>query len=147
MTLSDRELNKLIINQVSKELASDIEVPDIDKQWQKIKQQIMNDKTTPIVKKPLLNRMSIGVAAAILLSIGSLSFLYPTNANAAGGKIAEFFNYIVGNTTQNKTQTYKQGNDPDVPQAQNIGANKETEVTLDQAQASIPFKLATPREL
>lgn len=147
MDLTESELDRLIESHLAKDLDANIVVPDIDKQWQKIKQQILSDKTTPIIKKPLLNRRRIVAAAAIILSCGSLNFFYPTNANAVGGKIAGFFNYIVGKTTQNRTQTYKQGNDPDMPQAQNVGANKETEVTLDQAQASIPFKLATPSYL
>jgi len=49
------------------------------------------------------------VAAIILISVGSINFLYPNDANALGGKFAEFFNYIVGKTTQNKTETFKQG--------------------------------------
>lgn len=87
------------------------------------------------------------MAATILISVGSLNFLYPNNANAVGGKIAEFFNYMVGKTTGNITETYKQGNGPGMPKVQDLGSNIEREVTLDQAKASIPFKLATPSYL
>lgn len=147
MAVTEKELDQIIANQISNELASNIEVPDIDKQWQKIKQQILDGNATPIIKKPLLTNRRIVVAATILLSIGSLNFLFPTNANAVGGKIAEFFNYIVGKTTQNKTETYKQSNEPGMPNVQNLGTNTEKEVTLDQAQTSIPFKLASPSYL
>ncbi len=147
MALSEKELDRLIESQLSKELDINIEVPDINSQWQRIKQQILEETNSPAIKKPVSKQKRIVVAATILLSIGSLNFLYPHNANALGGKIGEFFNYIVGKTTQNKTETYKQGNEPGIPKVQDIGDNIEKEVSLDSAQTSIPFKLATPSYL
>ncbi|SHJ19013.1 DUF4367 domain-containing protein [Desulfosporosinus lacus] len=147
MALSEKELERIIESQLSKELNADIEVPNIDDQWQKIKQHILETESIPTKQKVFLNRKRIVVAAAILISIGSINFLYPHNANALGGKIGEFFDYIVGKTTVNKIETYKPGNDPDMPKIQNLGTNVEKEVTLEQAQTSIPFKLATPSYL
>ncbi|MDR3585037.1 MAG: DUF4367 domain-containing protein [Desulfosporosinus sp.] len=147
MTLTEKDLDQIIYNQLSKELASNIEVPDIDNQWQKIKNRIIEEANIPKIRKPVLTQKRLALAATILISIGSINFLYPNNANAFGGKIAEFFNYIVGKTTQNKTETYKQANVPDMPKIQDLGSNIEKEVTLDQAQTSIPFKLAIPKYL
>lgn len=147
MVLSENELEQIIKDQLIKELDSNIEVPDIDAQWQKIKNRIIEENKAPIKQKPFFTRKRFAFAAAILISIGSLNFLYPNNANAFGSKIAEFFNYIVGKTTQNKTETYKQANDADIPKVQDLGTNIEKEVTLDQAQTSIPFKLAIPSYL
>jgi len=147
MALSEKELDRLIETQLLNELDANIEVPNINNQWQKIKQQILEETDSPSIKKPFSNQKKIVVAATILLSIGSLNFLYPNNANALGGKIGEFFNYIVGKTTQNKTETFKQINDTSIPKVQDIGDISEKEVTLAQAQTSIPFILATPSYL
>lgn len=147
MPLSEKELDQIIIDQLSKEMASNIEVPDIDDQWQKIKKRIIEENIVPARQKKVFNRKGLAFAAAILLTIGSVTFLYPNNANAFGGKIAEFFNYIVGKTTHNKTETYKQPNDFSIPKVQNLGNNIEKEVTMDQAQSLIPFKLAIPSYL
>jgi len=147
MALSEDELERIIKSHLSKELDTNIEVPDIDSQWKKIKQQILETQAIPVTKKPLFNRKITIVAATILISIASLNFLYPNNANALGGKIGEFFNYIVGKTTQNKTETYRQAEDPGALKDQEIGDIYEKEVTLEQAQSSIPFKLATPSYL
>jgi len=147
MTFTEKELEQIIVSHLSKELATNIEVPDIDNQWQKIKQRIKEENNIPIITKTVLNRKRLAIAATILISIGSLNFLYPTKANAFGGKIAEFFNYAVGRTTQNKTETYKQANGPAVPKVIDLGNIIEKEVTLNQAQDSIPFKLAIPNYL
>jgi hypothetical protein len=148
MALSEKELEQIITGHLSQELTSNIDVPDIEAQWQKIKQSILNDNEIP---KKLKNHQTrnkvIFSAAAILLSIGALNFLAPNNVNAFGGKITEFFNHIVGKTTQDKTETYRQPNDPSPPKVQNLGVNIEKEVTLEQAQTSIPYKLATPSYL
>ena len=148
MALSEKELDRLIESQLSKELDANIEVPNINDQWLKIKQQILDEKrNNSSIEKPFSNQKRIVVAATILLSIGSINFLYPNNASALGGKIGEFFNYIVGKTTQNKTETYKQGSAPSIPKVQDIGDDIEKEVSLDSAQTSVPFKLATPSYL
>lgn len=147
MALSEKELERIIESHLSKELNANIEVPDINNQWPKIEKQILEEDNIPVIKNPFLTQKRIVMAATVLISIGSLNFLYPNNANALGGKIGEFFNYIVGETTQNKTETYKQANDPGMPKVQNLGSNIEKEVTPDQAKASIPFQLATPTYL
>lgn len=146
MALSEKELDQLIKRQLSNNLDANIEVPDIEDQWQKIKGKILEDN--PVTKKASPNRVRyVVVAAVILISIGSFNFLYPNNANAVGGKIAEFFDYITGKTTQNKIESYKSGIDPGVPTVQDIGPIVDEEVTLAKAQASIPFKLAIPSYL
>lgn len=147
MPLSEKEFERTIESYLSKELDVNIEVPDINNKWQKIKKQILEEDNVPATKNPFLNQNRIVVAATILISVGSLNFLYPNDANALGGKIAQYFNYMVGKTTQNITETYKQGNDKGKPKVQDLGSIIEKEVTLDQAQASIPFKLATPSYL
>ncbi|WP_088186744.1 DUF4367 domain-containing protein [Desulfosporosinus sp. FKA] len=148
MALSEKEIDQLITDQMSKELTSSIEVPDVDCQWQKIKQRIIdNDEIPKQYKNHQTRKRVLITAAAIVISVVSLNFLYPSNANALGGKIAEFFNYIVGKTTQDKTETYSQPTDLGKPKLQDLSENTEKEVTLEQAQASIPFKLATPSYL
>ena len=147
MALSEKELERLIESDLSKELEANIEVPDINNQWQKIKKQLLIEENSPAVKTPLSKQKRIVVAATILLSVGSLNFLYPNNANALGGKIAEFFSYMVGKTTGNITQTYKQDNSGGVPNVVEVGTIIQKETTLDQAQASISFKLITPSYL
>ncbi|KGK91166.1 hypothetical protein DP73_04825 [Desulfosporosinus sp. HMP52] len=147
MALSEKELERLIKSHLSKELDVAIEVPNIDDQWQKIKKQILETESISTTEKPFSNRKRIIVAATILISIGSINFLYPHNANALGGKIGEFFAYIVGKTTKNQTETYKQSKDPEIPKIQNLGSNIEKEVSLNQAQAEVPFKLAIPNYL
>lgn len=147
MALSEKELERIIKSHVSKELDAAIEVPNIDDQWQKIKQQILETESIPTREKPFSKRKRIIAAATILISIGSINFLYPHNANALGGKISEFFAYIVGKTTKNQTETYKQSKDPEIPKIQNLGSNIEKEVSLNQAQAEVPFKLAIPNYL
>lgn len=150
MSLSEKELDQMIKNQVANELASNIEVPNIDDQWQKIKNRITeNDSSTKEI--PFTIRKRLVFAAAIVISIGSMTFLNPNNATAVGGRIYEFFNAIVGKTTQNKIESYRQANNPGVPNGvpvvEEIAENIEKEVTLDIAQATVPFKLATPRYL
>ncbi|SDI42884.1 DUF4367 domain-containing protein [Desulfosporosinus hippei] len=147
MALSEKELERIIKGHLSKELDEAIEVPNIDDQWQKIKQQILDSESIPTTEKPFSKQKRIVVAATILISIGSINFLYPHNANALGGKISEFFNYIVGKTTHNKIMTYKQDNQPGTPKVQDIGDITEKEATLEEARASVPFKLATPSYL
>lgn len=144
MTLSEKELDQIIMVQLAKELASDIEVPDIDAQWRKIRQHIIDDNKIPIKPKVFMTRKKLAFVASIVISIGSLNFLYPNNADAFGEHIVTFFNHIVGKTTQNKTETYQLGNRSGEPKVQDLGDNFEKEVTLDQAQTLIPFKLATP---
>jgi len=147
MAVSEKELERIIESDLSKELDANIEVPDINNQWQKIRKQLLEENDIAAITNQFLKQRKIVVAATILISVGSLNFLYPNNANAVGGKIAEFFNYMVGKTTQNRTETYKQANAPSMPKVQDLGSTTEREVTLDQAQASIPFKLATPNYL
>ncbi|MGC7869995.1 DUF4367 domain-containing protein [Desulfosporosinus sp. SYSU MS00001] len=147
MALSEEELEQLIVSQLSKELTSDIDIPDIEEQWQNIKQKIVVDnKITHKGNTRLTRKRVVFAAAAILLSIASLNFL-SYNANAFGNKIAEYYNHIVGKTTQDKTETFRQPNDPAPPKVQNLSANEEKEVTLEQAQSSVPFKLVIPNYL
>lgn len=145
MALSEKELERIIESHLTEELDANIEVPDVNNQWQKIKDQILKDNQP--IRKTHSNLKRIIVAATVLIIIGSINFLYPNNANAVGGKIAKFFNYIVGKTTQNKTEIYKQPNDSGIPKVQNLGSNTEKEITLDQAQTTVPFKLVTPSYL
>jgi len=147
VALSENELDVIIKNSLSKKLDATIEVPDIDSQWNKIKQQIVKTEGIPTKQKKFLSQKRVVVAATIVITIGSITFLYPNNANALGGKIGEFIDYIVGKTTQNKVETYKQVDDPDMPKIQNLGTNIEEEVTIEQAQSLIPFKLAIPSYL
>lgn len=58
--------------------------------------------------------------------------------------LAQFFDYITGKTTRNITETYNLANDGGIPKTVDIGSITEKEVTLEQARASISYKLATP---
>lgn len=147
MALSEKELEKIIKSHLSEELDATVQVPDIDNQWQTIKQRILETESIPTTQKIFLKMKKIVVAAIILISIGSITLLIPNDANALGGKIEAFFNYIVGKTTKNEIENYKQATDDGVPKVEEIGDNIEKEVTLDLAQSTVPFKLAIPRYL
>lgn len=142
MAFPDSELDNLIKDQISKEI-SNIKVPDFNDQWTKIKEQIEADISIPPKRASFLNKKLILVAAMILISL-FLTFLTPKNANAFGGRIIEFLNYIVGKTTNNETEIYKQTGSPTEPVVTDLGANSEKEVTLEQAKASVPYKLVIP---
>ncbi|SHI14218.1 DUF4367 domain-containing protein [Desulfosporosinus lacus] len=147
MALSEIELNRTIKDHFSKELAETIEVPNIDNQWEKIKQQILETETIPPTQRSILKQKRIVLAITILLSIGSVPFLRPNNANAFGGTIAKFFNYMVGKTTNNITETYQQGDESGIPKVQDLGDITEKEVSLDEVHNMIPFMLAAPSYL
>ena len=51
MAISEKELERIIGSQFSKEFDANIEVPDINNQWQKIKEQIMKEKLLSIKPK------------------------------------------------------------------------------------------------
>jgi len=151
MAISEKELERIIGSHLSRELDANIEVPDINNQWQNIKKQLLEVDNPSVIKNPFLKHKRTIVAATIILSVGSLNFIYPNNTNALGGKIAEFFTYMVGKTTRNITTTYSgggtQGGNQDIPTAVNLGHIIQKEVTLDQAQASVDYKLAIPSYL
>lgn len=54
---------------------------------------------------------------------------------------------MVGKTSGNITKTYKQSNNGSIPKVVDVGPIIQKEVTLDQAQASISFKLVIPSYL
>jgi|GEM_PF-2137094 len=147
MALSEIELNRAIKDYLSKELDKNIEVPDIDNQWEKIKQQILKTETIPTTQKSIFKQNRVALVITILLSISTITFLHPNNANAFGGKIAKIFNYIIGKTSNNVTETYQQVDDPGIPKVQDLGEIIEKEVSLDEVHNMISFKLATPSYL
>ncbi len=59
MAFAEKELDQIIINHLSKELASNIEVPDIDGQWQKIKKQIIEEDDISKIQKRVLDQKGI----------------------------------------------------------------------------------------
>lgn len=52
MALSEKELERIIESDLSKELDANIEVPDINNQWQKIKKQLLEENDVAAIKKP-----------------------------------------------------------------------------------------------
>lgn len=145
MAFSDQELDNLIKAEISKEL-SNIRVPDFNEQWSKIKEEIQTDDKPISPKRTKINRRLAIVASMLFISL-SLAFLTPKDANAFGEKIIEFFNIIVGKTTNNKTEIYKQTGSPAEPVVTDLGTNNEKEVTLEQAQGTISYNLVKPNYL
>jgi len=147
VSLSERELDEIIIIHLSKELASEIEIPNIDDQWQKIKNRINVEDDILKIPKTVINRKRITMVATVLILVSSINFLYPHNADAVGKSIAKFFSYVVGKTTRNMTETYHQVDEPPMPKIQDLGDLVDEEVTLDQAKTATHFKLAIPSYL
>jgi len=146
MALSDKELDKLIHDQIKSEL-NEFETPDIDEQWNKVRNALMEESTPKNPSQKVNNLKRLTWVAALLIIVGAFSFINPGNANAFGEKIIEFYNFMVGKTTNNKTETYKRPGSPNEPAVTDLGTNSEKEVTLEQAQSSIPYTLATPNYL
>ena len=121
MVFDEKQLDRIIRNQLSIELASSIEVPNIDAQWEQIRKRIIEDNI-PRTQKTVSNRKRLAIAAAILISIGSLNYLYLNNANADGGKVASFLNNIVQKATHTGTGA---GSNNQTNTQPNTGANPQ----------------------
>lgn len=147
MPISDKELDELIKEKITLELTSQIELPNVDEQWEKVKNQLEKENLIYQKKHSNMVRKRVAWVAAIFLIAGSINLVKPTISNAFGEKIVGFFNYIVSQTTQNKTEIYKQPNETGVPQVKNLGAAISKEVTLSEAKTMVPFKLAEPSYL
>ncbi|MEA4901653.1 DUF4367 domain-containing protein [Desulfitobacterium sp.] len=147
MPIPKNELDELIKEKITLELKSQIELPNVDEQWEKIEDELGKENIIYQRKYSNIFRKRIAWVAVIFLIAGSISLIKPTISNAFGEKIVGFFNYIVGQTTQNKTEIYKQPDETGVPQVKNLGSAISKEVTLSQAKTIVPFKLAEPSYL
>ena len=139
MAIYNEPIENVIRDQIEKE-ASNINVPSFESQWERIKNGLQEDTH----KEKHLNIKRIAWVAIFIIAVGFFSLNQAKDANAFGVKIFSFFNHIVGKTTVNKTDTYKNPSTEDVPTVQELGPNSDKEVTLQEAQAAIPSKLAVP---
>ncbi|MEA4900877.1 DUF4367 domain-containing protein [Desulfitobacterium sp.] len=140
MVIYDEPIENVIRDQIEKE-ASNINVPSFESQWEKIKNELQEDTH----KEKHLNIKWIACAAIFITAVGFFSLNQAKDVNAFGVKIFSFFNHMVGKTTVNKTDTYRNpSSSQGVPAVQDLGSNSDKEVTLQEAQAAIPSKLAVP---
>lgn len=148
MTLSERELDEIIGEKVLEEL-NNIEVPNIDEQWTKFQRQLQSEETMSIKEFPhnIRSYKKFAWAAVFIIMIGSAVIYKPTYTEAFGGKLIELYNYIVGKTSNNQTESYQHTPSSDMPIVQDHGANAEKEVTREEAQSIISYKLAIPNYL
>lgn len=146
MALSDEELDQLIHGHIKSEL-NEIKLPNIDEQWDKVRNVLLEESISKIPSKKLFTLKRLTWVAALLIIAGAFSFIHPSNANAFGERIVEFFNYVVGKTTQNKTESYKQPGEPKLSLVENMGGNIEKEINLEEAEKIVSNKLAQPKYL
>lgn len=146
MALSEHELEELIIEAASKELNS-IKVPNIDEQWTKFQEhlQLENNMTPKIVHHKISYKKMTW--AAVILIISSTIAFKPISTVAFGEQFIELYNFIVGKTTKNQTESYQRTPSSDMPMVQDLGTNEEKELTLEEAKSTIPYKLAIPNYL
>ena len=136
MAFEEIELDQIIKNQLSIELASSIEVPDINVQWEKIKAGIIAQDTIQSSRKTFLTRKRLAIAVTILISIASLNYLALNNAEAKGGKAAGFIDTIVEKATQkihgsgSKTESKNTAN-PGTGIGSGSGSDTDTQTQTD----------------
>ncbi|WP_434511822.1 DUF4367 domain-containing protein [Desulfitobacterium sp. AusDCA] len=147
MALSEHELEELMIEATSKELKS-IKVPNIDEQWTKFQKnlQLENNMTLKIVHHNI-NYKKMTWAAVILIIISSIVAFKPISTVAFGEQFIKLYNFIVGKTTKNQTESYQRTPSSDMPMVQDLGTNEEKELTFEEAKSTTPYKLAIPNYL
>lgn len=140
MSKEDIELDLMIKYYITKELEA-IEVPPVDEAWEKFKARY---------EKELRPRNSIkkvvSIAAAIILSLSVIA--YPLKATALGEWIVKTARFKTGKTTENITTSYTRGQtEPAVPTVVNLPIEDKKELTMEEAQREVPFKIAEPTYL
>lgn len=84
----------------------------------------------------------------IVIITSFLTLFSPVQANAFGERILQMLTHIVGKTTQNKTQTISNnGSGTNTPMVKDLGNNVDKEISLEEAQKSVYFKIAEPKYL
>lgn len=143
MSINDKELDMYIKERITHELQQ-IPVPSVDEEWLKFKSRVSNEKKSHRITPKLL----VAAVAVIIFISGSFTLFRPVNANAFGERILQMFNHIVGKTTQNKTQTISNnGSGTNTPMVKDLGNNVDKEISLEEAQKSVYFKIAEPKYL
>lgn len=144
MPLRESDLDLLIKHRIKQEV-EEIEVPPVDEQWQKF-----NARYAQTAKRPIW-RSRVTWAALILITVASLITAKPEQATAFGDRIIKTLKLIVGKTTQNKTTAETRQSAPVKPAVPQVGEAKvidnEQELSLDQAQKLVNFKIAQPTYL
>lgn len=144
MSPNNEEFDMHIKEHITMELHK-IPVPSIDEEWDKFKELLARRKNKPWFRT---SEFLIAAVAIILIITGSLTLIWPTQANAFGERILQIINHIVGKTTQNKTQTITNNSfGTNTPMVQNLGDHVDKEITLEEAQKSVSFKIAEPKYL
>ncbi|WP_425803732.1 DUF4367 domain-containing protein [Desulfitobacterium sp. Sab5] len=148
MALSEPELEEYISQEVAKEL-NNIDVPNIDEQWTKFKKQLQSEQDISKRKVHLYksNYKKITWVAVIIIIIGCTMLIKPINTEAFGEKFVQLYNYVVGKTTKNQTRNYQHPPNSNVPVIQDRGTTVEKEVSLEEAQSMVSYKLALPTYL
>jgi len=77
MAISEKELERIIGSHLSRELDANIEVPDINNQWQTIKNQLLEEENLPVIKNPFLKHKRIIVACHDSSICGFIKFYIP----------------------------------------------------------------------
>lgn len=141
MKLSEEELDKLIKEQITLELQQ-IPAPSVDEEWLKFKHLISKEQ------KSRRNRNSLAAAAVLVLLLGSLTLFKPDQAYTLGERFWQMLTHMVGETTQNKTETVNNdSSDTKPPEVNNLGALVEQETTLEEAQKKVNFLIVEPKYL
>lgn len=143
MSINDKELDMYIKERITHELQQ-IPVPSVDEEWLKFKSLVITEKKSHSITPKLL----VAAVAVIIIISGSLTLFRPVNANAFGERILQMLNHIVGKTTQNKTETISNnGSGTNTPMLKDLGNNVDKEISLEEAQKSVYFKIAEPKYL
>lgn len=143
MNFNDEKLERMIHQHINEELE---QIPElmINEEWLKFKKTVETDHKN----FNRITRALVAAAAIIVITVGSLALWNPGQANAVGERFTQMFNHIVGKTTKNKTETSGVNlSGAKMPSAQNIGDNVEKKTTLEEAQKTVYFKIAEPKNL
>jgi len=144
MSLSEKELDLLIKQQITKELEQ-INVPPVNEQWEQIRARIEAQNNN----QGIFHISKFRWIALILVIIGSLSLMFPSQVVGLGKKIFNSITINVGKTTENLITSAKRNNqDSELPYA---GPAKEMNITenltIEDAQNKVDFKITQPEYL
>lgn len=147
MSINDNELDMYIKQRITHELQQ-IPVPEVDEEWLKFKSLVINEKKSQSQSHRITPKLLVAAVAVIIFISSSITIFRPVKANAFGERLIQMFNHIVGKTTQNKTQTIiNNGSGTNTPMVKDLGNNIDKEISLEEAQKSVYFKIAEPKYL
>ncbi|CDX02741.1 uncharacterized protein DUF4367 [Desulfitobacterium sp. LBE] len=142
MKLSDEELDKLIKERITWELEQ-LPAPSVDEEWLEFKRLVLKEQRSRRIRNSLA-----ATAAVAMLLLGSLALVKPNQVYALGERFLQMLTHMVGETTQNKTETVNNdssGMKP--PEVNNLGELVEQETTLEEAQKKVNFPIVEPKYL